>query len=150
VGYRKIKSFIPYPIVKDVLSQQYCLRSRGKWVSQIHEYDFEIKPSKIIKGQWLDKMLTKRNQEAIKMGEKEEINVFVRKIENKEWYSDIIYYLKKLTFPNHLVDHKRRSLRLKAMKYCLTEDSLRWRYLDGVILRCVNTEEANKLMADLH
>jgi hypothetical protein len=58
VGYNKIKAFVPYPVVKDVLSQQYCLGSRGKWVSQIQEYDLEIKPTKIIKGQGLEKMMT--------------------------------------------------------------------------------------------
>jgi hypothetical protein len=150
VGYNKIKAFVPYPTVKDVLSQQDCLGSRGKWVSQIQEYDLEIKPSKIIKGQGLAKMLTESNQEAIEMGEKEQINVVVSEIENDEWYSDIIYYLKNLTCPDHLVDHKRRSLRLKAMKYCLTEDGLGWRNPDGVILRCVNKEEADKLVVDLH
>jgi hypothetical protein len=65
VGYNKIKDFVPYPTVNDVLSQQDCLKSRGKWVSQIHEYSLEINPSKIIKGQGLAKMLTKINQEAI-------------------------------------------------------------------------------------
>jgi hypothetical protein len=58
VGYNKIKAFIPYPAVKDVLSQQDCLGSRGKWVSQIQEYDLEIKPTKIIKGKGLAKMMT--------------------------------------------------------------------------------------------
>jgi hypothetical protein len=58
VGYNKIKYFVPYPTMKDVLSQQDCLRSRGKWVSQIHEYNLEIKTSKIIKGQELAQMLT--------------------------------------------------------------------------------------------
>jgi hypothetical protein len=50
VGYKKIKSFAPYLAVKDVLSQQIVLGSRGSAVSQIQEYDLEIKPSKIIKG----------------------------------------------------------------------------------------------------
>jgi hypothetical protein len=75
VGYNKIKDFVPYPAVKDVLSQQDFLGSRGKWVSQIQEYDLEIKPSKIIKGQGLDKMMIKSNQEAIEVGEKEQINI---------------------------------------------------------------------------
>jgi hypothetical protein len=57
VGYNKIKSFVPYPVVKYVLSQQYFLGSRGKWVSQIQEYDLDIKPSKIIKRKGLAKML---------------------------------------------------------------------------------------------
>jgi hypothetical protein len=36
------------------------------------------------------------------------------------------------------------------MKYCLTEDGLGWRNLDGVILRCVNEEEAKKMLEELH
>jgi hypothetical protein len=48
VGYNKIKAFVTYIVVKDVLSKQDCRGSRGKWVSQIKEYDLEIKPTKII------------------------------------------------------------------------------------------------------
>jgi hypothetical protein len=36
------------------------------------------------------------------------------------------------------------------MKYCLTKDGLSWINPDGVILRCVNKEEANKLLEELH
>jgi hypothetical protein len=150
VGYNKIKAFVPYPTVKDVLSQQDFLGSRGKWVSQIQEYDLEIKPTKIIKGQGLEKMMTKINQEAIEVGQKEQVNIVVSEIENNEWYSDIIYYLKNLTCPDHLVEHKRRALRLKSMKYFLTEDGLGWRNPDGVILRCVDKEEVDKLVTELH
>jgi hypothetical protein len=53
VSYNKIKSYVPYPAVKDVLSQQDCMGTRRKWVSKIQEYDLEIKPTKIIKGQGL-------------------------------------------------------------------------------------------------
>jgi hypothetical protein len=58
VGYNKIKSCVPYLVVKDVLSQQDCPGSRGKWVSQIQEYDLDIKPTKIIKGKGLENMMT--------------------------------------------------------------------------------------------
>jgi phenylpyruvate tautomerase PptA (4-oxalocrotonate tautomerase family) len=56
----------------------------------MQEYNLEIKPSKIIKGQGLAKMLTTSNREAIEMGDKEQINVVVSEIEDDEWYSDII------------------------------------------------------------
>jgi hypothetical protein len=95
-------------------------------------------------------MLTESNQEAIQLGESEQINVVVSELEHDEWYSDIIYYLKNLSCPDHLVDYKIRALRLKAMKYCLTKDGLGWKYLDGVLLRCVNQEEAEKLLKELH
>jgi hypothetical protein len=65
VGYNKIKAYVPYPAVKDVLSQQDCMGTRGKWVSKIQEYDLEIKPTKIVKGQGLAQMLTESNQESI-------------------------------------------------------------------------------------
>jgi hypothetical protein len=95
-------------------------------------------------------MITDRNQEAITVGNKEQINIIISEIENNEWYSNVIYYFNNLAFHDHLVEHKRRALRLKSMKYHLTEEGIKWRNLDGVILRCVNKEEANKLMIDLH
>jgi hypothetical protein len=98
--------------------------TRGKWVSKIQEYDLEIKPTKIIKGQGLDQMLTESNQEAIQMGENEQVNMMINELEHDEWYSNIIYYLKNLSYPDHLVDYKRRAFRLKSMKYYLTEDDL--------------------------
>jgi hypothetical protein len=121
VGYNKIKAYVPYPAVKDVLSQQDCMDTRGKWVSKIQEYDLEIKPAKIVKGQGLARMLTERNKQAIQMGESEQISVVVSEIENDEWYSNIIYYLKNLSCLDHLVDYKRRALDLK---YCLTKNGL--------------------------
>ena len=47
------------------MSQQDCLGIRGKWVSKIQEYDLEIKPTKLIKGQGLAKMLTQGNEKAL-------------------------------------------------------------------------------------
>ena len=35
IGYNKITSYVPYPIVKDVLTQQDCLGTRGKWVLMV-------------------------------------------------------------------------------------------------------------------
>jgi hypothetical protein len=98
----------------------------------------DIKPTKIIKGQGLKKIMTERNQEAIEVGEKEQVNIVISDNENNEWYSDIIYYLKNLTCPDHLVEHKRRALKLKAMKCFLKENGLGWRNPDGLILRCVD------------
>jgi hypothetical protein len=53
VGYNKIKAYVPYLAVKNVLSQQDCMGTRGKWVSKIQEYDLEIKSTKIVKGEGL-------------------------------------------------------------------------------------------------
>jgi hypothetical protein len=39
------------------------------------------------------------------------ISAVIEKLEQHNWYADIIYYLKNLTSLNHLADHKRRALR---------------------------------------
>ena len=65
MGYSKIVCYVPHSAVKDILCQQDCLGKRGKWVSKILEYDLEIRPTKLIKGQGLAKMLTHGNEEAL-------------------------------------------------------------------------------------
>ena len=49
------------------MSQQDCLGIRGKWVSKIQEYDLDNRPTKLIKGQGLAKMLAQGNEEALGM-----------------------------------------------------------------------------------
>jgi len=62
-----------YPAVKDMLSQSDCLGSRGKWVSKIQEYDFDICPKKIIWGQGFAEMMSESNNGAIREGEEEQL-----------------------------------------------------------------------------
>lgn len=72
------------------------------------------------------------------------------RLEQVDWDSDIIFYLKNLTCPGHLIGHKRRALRLKASKYVIIKDGLRWRNPNDIILRCVDEVESKKLMDDFH
>ena len=62
IGYAKVIGYVPSSAVKDVLTQEESLGPRGRWVAKIQEYDLEIKPTKLIKGQGLAKMLTKSNE----------------------------------------------------------------------------------------
>jgi hypothetical protein len=95
-------------------------------------------------------MMKKINQEAIEVGEEEQVNMVISEIENNEWSAYTIYYLKNLTCLDHLVEHKRRSLRIKTMKYFLTKNGLTWTNPNRVILRCVDKEEVDKLMTEIH
>jgi hypothetical protein len=68
------------------------------------------------------------------------ISTMIEELEHHDWYTYIIFYLKNLTTPRHLLDHKKRALRLKASKYCFIDKGLGWRNLDGLILICVDPE----------
>jgi hypothetical protein len=108
IGYSKVISYVPNSVVKDVLSQVEGLGSRGRWIVKIQEYDLEIRPTKFIKCQGLDKMLTESNGKALDMVNQinnEEWHPNLLKLEQVEWYKDVIFYLKNLTCLGHLVGH---------------------------------------------
>lgn len=60
-----IIAFLPSVVVKDILTQTDLDRWRGKWIFVILEYDIEIKPTKIIKGQGLEKIMVESNFHAL-------------------------------------------------------------------------------------
>jgi hypothetical protein len=51
--------------VKDILIQPDIDGRRGKWIAKILEFDLEIKPTKLIKGQGLAKLLAESNCKAL-------------------------------------------------------------------------------------
>ena len=45
---------------------------------------------------------------------------------------------------------KARDLKLKEIRYCLIDQVLYWKYPLGVLLRCLDLQEAQKIMFDFH
>jgi len=56
-----INAFVPNIMVKDILTQPDPEGKRGKWIVVLLEYDLEIRPTKLVKGQGLAKLMTKSN-----------------------------------------------------------------------------------------
>jgi hypothetical protein len=55
-------AYIPNAVVKDILTQDNPDGRRGKWILVILEYDIEIKPTKMIKGQGVRKIGPRSNK----------------------------------------------------------------------------------------
>ena len=101
-----IISFVPHTIVKDILNQD-LNGKRGKWIAIILEYDLEIRPTKLVKGQGLARLMAKTNLQDLDINfvdaleEQEECTaphveqVFL----NSPWYADILYVLFYLNAP---------------------------------------------------
>jgi hypothetical protein len=60
-----IIAYVPNSVVKDILTQNSPDGKRGKWIVVILEYDIEIKPTKLIKGQGLAKLMVESNFHAL-------------------------------------------------------------------------------------
>ena len=61
VLHSRITAYVPSTSVKDILIQPDIDGRRGKWIAKILEFDLEIKPTKLIKGQGLAKLLAESN-----------------------------------------------------------------------------------------
>ena len=66
------------------------------------------------------------------------------------WYKDVIYFLQELRPPNDLQINKARALKLKAVKYFLIDQILYWKDPLGVILKCMDPQEADKIIVEFH
>ena len=61
-----------------------------------------------------------------------------------DWRKEIIDYLKD---PSKKVNRK---IRFQAIKYVLLEEDLYYWIIDGVLLKCIDKEEAKVLMGEIH
>eukprot|EP00253_Pinus_taeda_P018290 PITA_18290 len=63
--YSHVIAYVPNSVVKDIITQEGMEGKRGKWIASILEYDIEIKPTKLIKGQGLAKLMFESNFQAL-------------------------------------------------------------------------------------
>ena len=57
--------FVPSTAIKDILTQVEPDGRRAKWIATLLEYDIEIRPTKLLKGQGLAKSMAQSNHEAL-------------------------------------------------------------------------------------
>ena len=101
-----IIAFVPNIVGKDILSQDPDGK-RGKWIVVILEYDLEIKPTKLIKGQGLAQLMVESNLQALDINMVDALDeheglpapIVEEQFQKSPWYADILYVLINLTAP---------------------------------------------------
>jgi hypothetical protein len=73
----------------------------------------------------------------------DEYTFSINEVDN-DWRTEISDYLRN---PSQKVSRK---LRYKAIKFVLLDDQLYYKSIDGVLLECLNQEEAKKMMSEVH
>jgi hypothetical protein len=158
----KIIAYVPSAVVKDILIQPEIDERRSKWIAKILEFDLEIKPTKLIKGQGLAKLLAKENCQdlgvsfineclGIKQDRLSEIDPQREPpLDRCPWYKDVIYFLQELRPPDGLQRNKAKALNLKSVRYCLIDQFLYWKDPLGFLLKCVDPQEADRIMVEFH
>ncbi len=123
------------------------------------EYDLEIKQTKLIKGQGLEKLMAESNLHAldinliVAMSEEDEDSLLIQISEiflHSPWYSDIVYVLQHLSPPPGMAKNKGRTLKLKATRFCVLNNALYWKDPRGILLNFLVEEEAKQVMNYFH
>ena len=126
-----ITAYVPTAAVKDILVQGDSEGNRGRWIAKIQEYDLDIRPTKLVKGQGLTKLLSESNHQALGINlsmianeESEEgegqrgLELATQKIHTKyltsPWYKEIVEYLLTLSCPPSCDKIKYRAVRMKS------------------------------------
>ena len=86
-----------------------------------------------------------RNVEGSTRGISECPNIFQSK-----WYKYIIYFLQNMNCPPKMEKSKWRAFKLKAVKYYILESNLYWKDPTGILLKCVDEDEAQRIMIEMH
>ena len=60
-----IITYVPNSIMKGILTQLDPEGRKVKWIAMLLEYDIEIKPTKLVKGQGQAKMITNSNFDSL-------------------------------------------------------------------------------------
>jgi hypothetical protein len=68
----------------------------------------------------------------------------------ESWYDKLNYLMYHGTFLEDLNPKERRALRLKSAQYCLINLVLFQVNYDGVLFRCLECEDVDKVMKELH
>jgi hypothetical protein len=165
VLHSKIIAYVSSSSVKDILVQPDNDGRRGRWLAKIQEFDLEVKPTKIIKGQGLAKLLAESNLKALGINQLQENEGFLEideldvtpptteiqdKFSASFWYRDIISYLLTLRCPSELTPSKTRTLKLHAVKYCIIDGKLYWKDPLGFLLSCLVETETERVIDEFH
>jgi hypothetical protein len=153
-----IIAYVPNSVVKDILTQNSPDGKIGKWIVVILEYNIEIKPTKLIKGQGLARLMVESNFHYLdinflaSLDEQEEHATpqVTEDFATSHWYAYLIFVLHHLQDPLRLTKTKARFLKLKAMKYCILDGNLYWKDVGGILLNCLLKDEVDKVMQEFH
>jgi hypothetical protein len=152
----RTKVIVPYPAVRNLLVQKELGEKRENWMMSLQEYDLEITPAQIVRGQGLCKLVVDSVEEqesqinTSTVNQHNEKQISCAQVTANSWYENIKFYLTHGSAPRNLDPKNRRALRLKSASFQLINDVLFRKNFDGVLMRCLEKEESEKVLSELH
>ena len=71
-------------------------------------------------------------------------------LDDKPWYYDIKRFVQQHEYPVEVTKNEKKYIRRMAFQFFLREEVLYKWTQDATLLHCVDTEEANQLINEMH
>jgi hypothetical protein len=113
------KVIVPHPVVRSLYTQQELGERRGNWMTFIQEFDLEIKPSHIVKGQGLCRLVVESQDVVLKEKKDGKMSSLICSMitfippPHGSWYSRYDLFLHHGVCPNHMTSRERRDVKVK-------------------------------------
>jgi len=140
----QVTAIVPDAVVKALLMQSELGERRGKWVTILQEFNIEIQPMKLVRGQALTKTMAEVGHDLVSQ------QYLLEDVSKDEWYGDIIFYLLNQCCPPHLNAVQRRALKLKSSSYMIKGSVLYKKNHEGIYLRCLDKSEVDQVLISFH
>jgi hypothetical protein len=154
---KKTQVRVCLPTVKFFFTHTHLSGKFAHWLAKIPEHDLTITTTKTIKGCNLALHLAQHPKPGDSLEEDENVLSALFYLETLDinlvdhpWYKDIFYYLLHHSCPSLLDSHQRRILHLISLKYLILGNTIYRRYVDGILLRCVDDNVAQNILNELH
>lgn len=135
--------YVPDSAVKSILTQQEIgCNTRVAWIAKVQEYDIDLKPTRLVRGNGLCKTIAE-NQKVVQEDDSPKV-LTVSLLD--PWFANNAYFLTYGDCPEGLTYKQRRDLKIKAAKYVIYDDKLYKRAVDGTFLRCVDAPQQERLL----
>ena len=122
-------AYVPSASVKDVLTQPDIDGKRDKWITKFVDCNIEVKPTKLVKGQGLAKLMAEENCSLLDINcmgsnsgneqteeiakEQEQNQSLAENLATYEWYSSIAHFLQKLEVPPGLSSSQAHAIKIR-------------------------------------
>ena len=126
----RTKVIVPYPTVRNLLVQKELGEKRENWMTSLQEYDLEITPAQIFRGQGLCKLAVDLVEEqeiqinTSTFNQPDEKQISCAQVTGNSWYENIKFYLTHGSSPRNLDPKNKISLRIKSASFQLINDVL--------------------------
>ena len=129
----------------------------------LQEFDLEIQPMRLVRGQGLSKMIAD-NQDGNEKGfkfdsetnENDQNKMIVSQVHIGQgmvidiWYQDIVYYPLQNQCPNWMNSSQHRGLKMKCESYMMQAKKLYKRNYEGIYIKCLGSEQAKEVLENFH